>query len=201
VVSQPAPPARRTGLIIAIVAGAVALLLLLVCGAGAFLWYRHDSGGGGGDLSAVINYRETNPDALSREHQPDGTSISYAMRPPAGGPHYNRWQNCNGDVYPEPIEDGNAVHSLEHGAVWITYRVGLTPDELARLTERVRGQTYIMMSPYHFLGSKVALQAWGYQLIVEDVDDERIDGFIRQYRETATVEPGATCGGGITTTR
>lgn len=199
-----APPpraGRRIGLIIAIVAAAVALLLLVACGLGAFLWYRQAGGGEGEDLPAIINYRETNPGALSPDHLPDGTALSYPMRPPAGGPHYNRWQNCNGDVYPAPIEDGHAVHSLEHGAVWITYREGLPPDEVARLADRVRGQSYLMMSPYRSLDSTVTLQAWGYQLIAEDVDDERIDEFIRQYRQTATIEPGATCGGGITTTR
>lgn len=196
----PPPPARRTGLIIALVAGAVVMLLVVACGVGAFLWSQRDNADGG-DLSAVVDYRQTNPDALQPEHRPDGFPLSYPMRPPAGGPHYNRWQNCNGDVYPAPIEDGNAVHSLEHGAVWITYQEGLSRGEVERLAERVRGQSYLMMSPYPALGSTVTLQAWGYQLVVEDVDDQRIDEFIRRYRQTATLEPGATCGGGITTTR
>ncbi|WP_422772100.1 DUF3105 domain-containing protein [Plantactinospora sp. WMMC1484] len=199
------PPPRsgpRVGLIVGIVAGAVALLLLLVCGAGAFIWYlQRDADGGGGDLAGVVNYRETNPDALSQEHRPDGSTISYPMIPPAGGPHYPEWQNCNGDVYDAPVVDGNAVHSLEHGAVWITYRPGLPASQVEALAERVRGQSYVFMSPYPRQPSPISLQAWGYQLAVDDADDDAIDEFIRQYRETASIEPGATCGGGTTRTR
>lgn len=194
------PPARRTGLIIGIVAGAVVLLLLLVCGIGGVIWWQR-SNDGGGEVSGLIDYRTTSPDDLSQEHRPDGTAIRYPMRPPAGGPHYAKWQNCNGDVYAAPIEDGNAVHSLEHGAVWITYREGLPAAEVERLAERVRGQSYLMMSPYQSLSSTVTLQAWGYQLVVDDVDDEQIDEFIRRYRQTASIEPGATCGGGLTATK
>ena len=43
------------------------------------------------------------------------------MKPPVGGDHNPVWMNCDGDVYKKPIPDVNAVHSLEHGAVWVTY--------------------------------------------------------------------------------
>ncbi|MDG4791436.1 DUF3105 domain-containing protein [Micromonospora sp. WMMD1102] len=198
---QPVPPAPksgpRTGLIVGIVAGGVALLLLLVCGVAGFFWYQQRDSGG--DLSAVINYRQTNPGALSTDHVQE--PVSYPMTPPAGGPHFPRWQNCNGDVYTEPIADGNAVHSLEHGAVWITFRPGLPPSEVGKLSTRVRGLSHMMMSPYPGQSSPISLQAWGYQLTVEDADDDAIGAFISAYRVTAAIEPGAPCGGGITTTR
>ncbi|MBE1486624.1 DUF3105 domain-containing protein [Plantactinospora soyae] len=194
----PSVPARRTGLIIGIVAGAAALLLLLVCGIGGLVWYR-SSNGAGADLSDVVNYRESNPGALTPDHVQE--PVSYPMIPPAGGPHFQQWQNCNGDVYTAPIVDENAVHSLEHGAVWITYSPGLTAAGVERLAERVRGQSHMMLSPHPAQNTPISLQAWGYQLAVEDADDERIDEFIRTYRETAAIEPGAPCGGGITTTQ
>ncbi|MFY1689470.1 DUF3105 domain-containing protein [Plantactinospora sp. WMMB782] len=198
---QPVPPAPksgpRTGLIIGIVAGGVALLLLLVCGVAGFFWYQQRDSGG--DLSAVINYRETNPGALSTDHVQE--PVSYPMTPPAGGPHFQRWQNCNGDVYTAPVVDGNAVHSLEHGAVWITFRPGLPPSEVGKLSTRVRGLSHMMMSPYPGQSAPISLQAWGYQLTVDDADDDAIGAFISAYRVTAAIEPGAPCGGGITTTR
>ncbi|MGD9430703.1 DUF3105 domain-containing protein [Arthrobacter russicus] len=30
------------------------------------------------------------------------------------------WTNCG--IYTAPVEPTRAVHSLEHGAVWLTYR-------------------------------------------------------------------------------
>ncbi|MGW0432204.1 DUF3105 domain-containing protein [Micromonospora sp. NPDC003197] len=192
----PTRPARRTGLIIGIVAGVV-VLALLVCGVGGFLWYQQTKNKN--TLAEVIDYRKTNPEALAQDHV--ALPPRYPMTPPAGGPHFSMWQNCNGDVYSAPIVDGNAVHSLEHGAVWITYLPSLPAADVERLAKRVRGQTYLMLSPYPGQESPISLQAWGYQLRVNDVDDEAIDEFIRTYRETASMEPGATCGNGVTRTR
>ena len=45
--------------------------------------------------------------------------------PPAGGPHFIN--PLPSGVYDEVVEDGRAIHSLEHGLIWITYR----PDGLS----------------------------------------------------------------------
>lgn len=55
---------------------------------------------------------------LARNHI-TGT-FKYPTDPPVGGPHNPVLLNCNGDVYTEPVRNENAVHSLEHGAVWVT---------------------------------------------------------------------------------
>ncbi|MCA1688251.1 MAG: DUF3105 domain-containing protein, partial [Actinobacteria bacterium] len=57
--------------------------------------------------------------------------VDYAQTPPAGGEHNPVWQNCG--FYEEPVRDELAVHSLEHGAVWITYLPDLPQDEIERL--------------------------------------------------------------------
>jgi hypothetical protein len=46
--------------------------------------------------------------------------IEYNREPPTNGNHDPLWQNCG--FYEEPIKDRHAVHSLDHGVVWITYR-------------------------------------------------------------------------------
>jgi hypothetical protein len=143
-----------------------------------------------------VDYHKTNPGALAATHQ-DGT-ITYPMDPPAGGPHNPRWLTCTGRVYPDPVGKEKAVHSLEHGAVWITYRPGLDAASVDRLAARVRGQDYTMLSPYPGQQRPISVQAWGYQLTVDSADDNRIDAFIRQYRITASAEPGAPCSGGDT---
>ena len=124
--------------------------------------------------------------------------ISYPVVPPVGGPHNAYWQNCMGDVYPSEIAEEHAVHSLEHGAVWITYRPDLPPDQIATLASKVDGREFIMMSPYPSLDAPISLQAWGYQLKVDNADDGRVDDFITALRRNATRESMAGCSGGIT---
>ena len=121
--------------------------------------------------------------------------LQYDTTPPTGGNHSQYWADCTGTVYPQPIADENAVHTLEHGAIWITYRPGLAAGQVAALAERVRGHDRMMMSPHPGLTSAVSLQAWNYQLFVDDAGDPRIEAFIAALHDNpqVTPEPGATC--------
>nr|WP_254699270.1 DUF3105 domain-containing protein [Rhodococcus sp. SGAir0479] len=122
--------------------------------------------------------------------------VAYDRTPPFGGPHDAAWATCTGTVYDRAIRSENAVHSLEHGAVWITYDPDLvTGADLRTLVERVEGRPYLMLSPYPDLSVPVSLQSWGHQLAVDDVDDERIDHFVDALRLNRNTfpEPGATC--------
>ena len=119
-----------------------------------------------------------------------------AELPPAGGQHYNIWQNCG--IYQEPIQAGNALHSMEHGAVWITYQPDLPADEVATLEEIGRSQTFLIVSPYPGQRSPVVLTAWGIQLEVDSADDGRIERFIERYRlGSQTPELGGACTQGV----
>jgi hypothetical protein len=123
------------------------------------------------------------------------TPVKYTQSPPMGGDHDAEWADCTGTVYPNQIRNENAVHVLEHGAVWITYRPGISTAELDSLKRRVTGINYTMLSPYPGLKTKVSLQSWGHQLFVDSTDDARIDRFITDLRQNAatTPEPGASC--------
>lgn len=153
-----------------------------------------------GDIEGLINYRETDPKILEYEQHTQG-KLTYKMAPAVGGTHNNDWQNCMGDIYDAPIAQEHAVHSLEHGAVWVTYRPDLPKDQVDKLADRVRGVEKTFMSPYEGLDSAVSLQAWGYQLKVDNADDERIDDFIKTMRVNASIEgANASCSNGITAT-
>ncbi|MFC0530915.1 DUF3105 domain-containing protein [Phytohabitans kaempferiae] len=152
------------------------------------------------DISGIVNFRESDPQmAQGGQHQPG--KIEYPVNPPAGGPHNQDWQNCMGDVYDAPIASEHAVHSLEHGAVWITYQPNLPQDQVEQLAEKVRGTEKLMLSPFEGLDKPISLQAWGYQLKVDNASDSRIDEFIKALRVNASVEgPTALCAQGITAT-
>jgi len=184
-----------------LVIGAVALVAILIIGFGAFSVIRGSRGWEKkvADIKGVVNYRaQKNPQIDARDHK-DGT-LTYVTSPPVGGAHNPTPQNCNGDVYAAPIANEHAVHSLEHGAVWVTYKQGLAADQVAVLTKKVQGKDYTLMSPYAGLDKNVSVQVWGYQLKTDDVNDPRIDEFIKDTRIVAALEPGISCSGGNTTT-
>lgn len=137
--------------------------------------------------------------ALGRNHQ--GGPLSYDRSPSWGGDHNPVWQTCTGAVYPEPIPQENATHSLEHGAVWVTYRPDLPSDQVAELRQLVDGQPYRLLSPYPGLPTPVSVQAWGRQLTTTSTSDPRITAFLDTYTQgPQTPEQGATCSSGNTTT-
>ncbi|WP_405489742.1 DUF3105 domain-containing protein [Nocardia sp. NBC_00511] len=123
--------------------------------------------------------------------------VNYDQSPPFGGPHDASWAVCTGVVYPKAIRTENAVHSLEHGAIWIAYN----PDKVDKagvdaLASKVKGQPYSLMSPYPGLDSPVSLQSWGHQLKLTSPTDKRIDEFIRSLRlnpNKVYPEVGADC--------
>ncbi|HEX2181024.1 MAG TPA: DUF3105 domain-containing protein [Rubrobacteraceae bacterium] len=122
--------------------------------------------------------------------------VDYEQNPPAGGEHNPVWQNCG--YYAEPIRDENAVHSLEHGAVWITYSPDLAQDEIERLRDLAEDESYLLVSPREGLPSPVVASAWGKQLTLESAEDPDLERFIGAYVQGPdTPEPGAACTGGI----
>lgn len=151
-----------------------------------------------GDITGIVNFYKTAPGDLTFNHK-KGT-LTYKENPPVGGDHNGTWMRCKGDAYNAPIPSEHAVHSLEHGAVWITYRPDLPADQVKILTNKVRGiGDFIMMSPYPGLDKPISMQAWGYQLKLDNATDSRVDQFIKALRASAAREPSTPCStGGIT---
>jgi hypothetical protein len=89
------------------------------------------------DIKGIVNYRAQKNAALESRNHKDGT-LTYVTTPPVGGDHNPLWQNCMGDVYDQAIANEHAVHSLEHGAVWVTYKPGIPQDQIDDLKSRAR---------------------------------------------------------------
>lgn len=131
---------------------------------------------------------------LSRRHTT--AHVTYPQVPPVGGPHAPRLLNCG--VYRTPVREENAVHSLEHGAVWITYRPDLPVDQVATLRALVHGRSHLLLSPFPDLPEPVVASAWGRQLRLGDAYDPRLKRFINVFREgPQTPERDAPCSGGV----
>lgn len=123
------------------------------------------------------------------------TAVDYPQQPGAGGDHAGVWTNCG--VYSEPVSEPGAVHSLEHGAVWLTYRPDLPASEVDTLTALARNNPYVLLSPVTDQSAPVTATAWGTQLTLDEASDPRIPAFIRAYIQSPNApEPGASCTGG-----
>lgn len=115
---------------------------------------------------------------------------------PAGGPHSEIWQNCK--FYDTEIRSENAVHSLEHGAVWITYRPDVPTDDVNRLRSFTGNNEKVLVSPVPGQGSPIIATAWANQLELDSAQDPRLDQFVNEFkRGTGAPEPGGRCTGGI----
>ena len=124
------------------------------------------------------------------------TPVTYPQTPPVGGNHAPVWQNCG--YYSSAIANENGVHTLEHGAVWITYRPELPQDQIEALRQLTRGQTFVLVTPFPNLPSPIVASAWGRQLSLERADDPELASFIRVFRlGKQSPEPGAPCTGGL----
>jgi len=126
----------------------------------------------------------------------EGGTINYPQTPPAGGAHAQAWWNCG--IYASPVPNENAVHSLEHGAVWVTYdSTAITGEQLTTLRKAIP-KTHAILSPYQGLPAPIVASAWGVQLKLSQVSDPRLGAFIAKYRgSNSAPEPGAPCTGGI----
>jgi hypothetical protein len=119
--------------------------------------------------------------------------VDYPQSPPAGGPHAPVWLACG--VYDVPVREENAVHDLEHGAVWITHDPALPERDVAALAALLPDNA--IMSPRDGLPSPVVVTVWGAQLALDGARDPRLRLFLAEYGDGHTApEFGVTCNGG-----
>lgn len=171
---------------VAIAVAAIALVAIV----GFFLFTRQQ---------ATVAVPEGIQDFAYQGAQHSEEPVTYTEHPPVGGVHNPVWQNCG--YYAAPVPNENAVHSLEHGAVWITYQPDLPADQVQKLKDLAEGQSYILVSPMNDLPSPVVASAWNHQLQLQGADDPGLEQFVRLFRlSKGAPEPGASCANGSAVT-
>ena len=160
------------------------------------------------DTAMPAGGKAEDPDQPPPENPPEGVKtypattnknvngpITYEQDPPTNGDHAPYWQNCG--FYSTPVENEAAVHSLDHGAVWITYRPDLPVDQV-NVLHRLAQEEYVLVSPYPGLYAPVVATAWRNQLELTGTDDPRLRRFVDQFRVSATApRSGNGCTGGV----
>lgn len=183
---------RRTGLMWWIVGGTAGVVVVglivasLVFGPKAAPTYS--IGGDGAQIEGV--------ETFSNETQHVEGTVDYPQTPPAGGPHNQYWLNCG--IYDQPQANENAVHSLEHGAIWVTYDAAAVSAEDLDALKAQLPSTYVLLSPFEGLPSPIVLSAWNAQLQLDSATDTRIPTFFEEFWRNQNVpEPTAVCSGAI----
>lgn len=147
-----------------------ALLAAGLIGYGLFLLISKTTGGRPGE-SFTIQGRTHIP--VGSEHQ------QYNSNPPTSGPHYA--EPADWGVYQEELTDENAVHSLEHGGIWISYRPDIddeTKEKLEALGRLYSGS--VVVSPRSANDSLIAVASWGRLQKLSSFDEAGITEFIKR---------------------
>jgi len=178
------------------VAGVVVTVALAACGGG------DDEPAAGGQTAPTT---QSTPPASTTTTAPaiDGVQtyavdaghseapLMYPQVPPVGGIHNPIWQQCA--FYDAPVPNEKAVHSLEHGAIWITYRPDLPQAEIDSLAALARSRKLVLASRWdNGLPSPVVATGWGRQLLLQSTADPRLMEFVRVYANQGP-EPNAPC--------
>ena len=112
-----------------------------------------------------------------QEHIKVGASHPpYNSNPPTSGWHYS--QPAKWGVHSKPLADEQAIHNLEHGGIWISYKNidQETKANLERIT-KANGSS-IILSPRDANDAKIVLAAWTRLEKLESYDEAKILDFI-----------------------
>jgi hypothetical protein len=126
------------------------------------------------------------------------SNVNYKTLPPVGGKHSAQWIAC--DFYEVAVPDEKAVHSLEHGAVWLTYKDSALSDKQRSFFTKAAQNSYVLVSPYPAQKEAFVATAWGLRMGMDSFDTQKLDAFIKEFANgPQTPEPGAPCRqGGVT---
>lgn len=179
---------RRRNVAIIGTAAVVAIVLVGTAGLAVVRDQKSTGPAAGSSISGLKTYP-----GLTRFHVE--TAVNYPQTPPVGGNHAPVWTNCAS--YPAPVQDAQAVHSMEHGAVWITYRPGTPAKQVQTLNAFADSNGFVLVTPYRGLPAPIVASAWGKQITLQNADDPRLSKFVSAFAQSPKApEAGAPCTGG-----
>ena len=176
------------------------MLILAACSSSAD---ETSSAGGADDIETEATSSPTDSaspvvtipfDEISSNHIDPPTS--FETSPAIGGDHFAFWHNCG--FYTEELIEGAAVHSLEHGAIWITYGDSLPDDEVAELEALAGVNRRLLISPYDH-SEPIVMSAWGAQQRgIDSASAPEVAAFIDAWVDNPElIEDGASCSGAV----
>lgn len=150
------------------------LLGLVVLGAG--IWFLVTFTGPEG-----TDYSQAYP-ILGRNHIADGSTSTYNSNPPTSGDHYAAPATVR--FYDRALPDGQLIHNMEHGHIWIAYQPDISPEIIDKLKDFTGGN--VIAAPRSDNDLDIALVAWGrldkFDIENNELPLQRIKDFIIRYQ-------------------
>lgn len=101
---------------------------------------------------------------------------------PAGVPAPARW-----GIYSNELPDEVLIHNLEHGGIGIHYDCDSDCPEIVAALEKFvpSSPSQFIVSPYSEMPSRITITSWRHHLYLDEVDTEKIQQFIDEYKDRA----------------
>lgn len=130
--------------------------------------------------------KEPEPELLGQEYKEEVSGhisagdppFTYTSNPPVSGPHDS--QPADWGYYEQGVPDTKALHNLEHGGIWISYKPNVLSNEeinsLKKLAEKYDKR--LIVSPRPTNDSNIAVASWTRLEKMESLDLEFINNFL-----------------------
>ena len=115
-----------------------------------------------------------------RAHVSLGTPVTYNTNPPTSGDHFAEAESWG--VNEKEVEDKAAIHGLEHGGIWITYKD--IDEESTKILEEIGRENSgsVIVSPRSGNEAKISVTSWGRMMKLDAVDKALIQKYIATYK-------------------
>jgi hypothetical protein len=110
------------------------------------------------------------------------TPVDYDMSPPVSGSHAGAPADCG--TYGGALENGNLVHSLEHGAVAVLYEPTIPQEQVTQIEELVASyDSHTISAPFEGeMETPIAVAAWANIMRLNTFEEDAVTEFIEAFR-------------------
>lgn len=119
-----------------------------------------------------------------QEHVGDITGFNYNSNPPTSGPHFEEWTRPG--FYEQKLNDGNLIHSLEHGYIIVSYNCQKVDDcnQLTNDLKNFQGKhksSRLIIVAREQMDAPVVLTAWRRLLKLNSWDEAQAEAFFKTW--------------------
>jgi len=115
-----------------------------------------------------------------RGHVESSVDVNYQTNPPTSGDHLAEAENWG--IYTKEIDDKAAVHSMEHGGIWISYDDISKEDIKVLETIGKQNSQSTVVSPRAANDMHIVITSWGKMMKTDQVDAPLIQKYIDTYK-------------------